>query len=321
MKIKGLTSSNYQIQILIVFFTLFLFIFDTSILLAIDISDTASIAKKEELSGDQIFSYIIGYSYLIGVFIMLPWITYTNFYERLNIINKEDFKNSNDISEQESNDIANRILIEINNKLTPIDNGNLTITKGSQARFIKTSIDYIKSKLYITDETIINELNSIIELYQNRTKRLFSGSKWLIGAAVGILLLFAYMGAYTTSFFYIHLLGTIFYILSCRVPLYIVENRLGSFKGNFLGKLLGGFLLGAATTKMYNVYSDGSRSRDHGSELGFSGAALIIVLIVSFIIGFMIALMGIVNFALNYSSNAYLPTKLDTWYERNFATT
>jgi len=265
--------------------------------------------------------------YLGGVFILFPWVIYTNLKEKLFVGETEYTEGSlsnSELSVDERNSRATMILNEIENKLTPITDEESgeelkTITKGSQARFIKRGIEYIQQHLKPTDSEVFARMNEIIEIYENRTKRIFTGSKWIIGFAIGTGLFLIYTVGINT-FIFIHFIGVVFYIMSSQTPLYLLEKRiefLGNFGGAFLGSLMSGLFVGAGA-KHYNVYSDGRKERDYSSELTGGAIYLIILFVVAMFLGFLAAALGVVNFLINYMNNALIPTKLETWYEESF---
>ncbi|NOX90636.1 MAG: hypothetical protein GXO77_16660 [Calditrichaeota bacterium] len=295
MKTKGFTLSPYFNIYFIAL--LFLFIGSGSMLAA---QEGAKTAAGSGLSGGDVFEFIIIAGYLIGVFVLLPWVIYTNMKEKLAVIDagsSADTLPDPNLSEDERNRRAAMILEEIENKLTPFQEEGeelRTITKGSQARFIKKGIEYIRQNLKPTDPEIISRANEIIEVYNDRTKRVFTGSKWVIGAAVGIGLIFLYqMGI--KAFLFIHFLGVAFYILSSRTPVYILEKRIklfGKFGGAVIGSIFSGLFAGA-DTKHYKVYQDGRKERDHESELTGGLVYFFIIVVVAMILGFLAAALGV----------------------------
>lgn len=273
------------------------------------------------------FQLIVTTGYLGGVFVLFPWVIYTNLKEKLFVVETEFTANSlpnSQLSEDERNNQATMILEEIENRLTPIKDEESgeelkTITKGSQARFIKRSIEYIQQNLQPTDSEIMARVNEIIAVYEDRTKRFFTGSKWIIGCAVGVGLILLYQAG-INSFIFIHSIGIAFYIMSSRTPLYLLEKRmelLGNF-GGVIGSIVSGLFIGAGA-KHYNVYSDGRKERDYSSELTGGAVYFLIIVVVALFLGFLVAVLGVVNFVINYMNNALIPTKPESWYEKNFA--
>ena len=285
--------------------------------------DTASTSANTGISGGDIFETIIIAGYLIGVFVLLPWVIYTNTKEKLGVLEEENnsgYQSDSSLSEEERNKRASLILEEIEKKLTPIEEDGqslVTITKGSQARFVKKGIDYIQKKLNPTDPEIRSRTKEFISVYNNRTKRVFTGSKWIIGFAAGLGIIFFYQMGFK-AFVFIHTLGAVFYVLSSRTPIYILEKRMKLFGGSGIVSAIFGSLLLGSGTKYYKVYSDGTRERDHESEFQGTVVYLFLMAIVGMISGFLAAALGVVNFLLNYMNNALIPGKLDTWYEKNF---
>jgi hypothetical protein len=321
MKTKPIFSSPYFFLFLLA--VLFLLLDST---FAQTVTDTTAAAAKHSRGGASIFDIVIVTGYLLGVFILLPWVVYTNMKEGLSLFEPQNMAagaSATQLSEDERNSISARILEEIEGKLTPMqDEGEakITITKGSQARFTRRGIDYITKNLVPTDPQIIERVNEIVALYNDRTKRVFTGSKWIIGCSVGLGLFFLYMMGIKT-FIFIHALGIVFYILSSRTPIYLLEKRMnlfGRFGGTFVASIFTGLFVGAGT-KYYKVYSDGHRERDYDSELTSGFAVLMIMLVIAMILGFLAAALGVVNFLMNYMNNAMLPVKPESWYQKNIA--
>lgn len=277
------------------------------------------------LSGGDIFEFLVITGYLLGVFVLLPWVIYTNTAEKLagdEMGVSSDILPDPGLSEIERNSRAARILDEIAQKLTPFEEDGellMTITKGSQARFMKKGIDYIREHLQPTDPDITDRMNELITVYQDRTQRLFTGSKWIIGCAVGMGIFFFWTGGMVV-FALIHALGTAFYILSSRTPLYVLEKRMNLFGGGgaIVGAIFGAFFIGAAA-KHYNIYSDGRKERDYSSEFTGGAVYFLFIAVAAMFLGFLVAALGVVNFLMNYMNNAVIPTKTQTWYEKNFS--
>lgn len=118
------------------------------------------------------------------------------------------------------------ILDGIAEKLTPFQSEEgeemLTITKGSQSRFVKQGLDYINTRLVPTDSVTIERVNEFSGVYKDRSKRVFTGSKWIIICSAGMGVLFAVTGGITV-FLFIHFLGLLFYILSSRTTMYTLK--------------------------------------------------------------------------------------------------
>ncbi len=285
-------------------------------------------AKKTKDTGGfgigDIFEYAVIIGYLGGVFVLFPWIVYTNIKEQLPWSEEKGFEEMGppdpNLSEEERNRRAREILLEIDKKLTTyVEDGEelITITKGKQARFIRNGLEYIYKNLAPTEQDIIDRVNEIAPVYLNRTERIFTGSKWIIGCSIFLGLFMLYMVGFTT-FLIIHAIGIAFYIMSSRVPVYLFEKRINRYsRKGIIGGLMGGLFIGMGA-KHYKKYSDGTVERDYDSEL--SGGALMIVLLVvaAMILGFLAAALGVVNFVMNYTNNAVMPQKPEKWYEKHF---
>lgn len=279
-------------------------------------------AAESGISGGDIFEFLVIAGYLGGVFVLLPWVIYTNTHEGLASQTELPGLVESDPGAEQRNEQAVKILEEIEQRLTScqVDGEQLlTITKGSQARFVKRGLDYIRQRLMPIDEALEARVNEFADMYAERSKRIFTGSKWVIGCAVGIGAFLVYQVGFST-FILIHTLGVVFYILSSRTPLYVLEKRGSLFGGGstMIGALVGGLFLGAGA-KHYNVYSDGTRERDHSSEFTGGMVFFLLLAVLAMFLGFLAAALGVVNFLLNYMNNALIPTSHDAWYNKSFS--
>ncbi len=273
------------------------------------------------------FQLIFEIGYIGGVFILLPLVVYTNIKEKIVVPNSDsNTENTSlqELTEAERNNRAAKILESIEKKLTPFQSEDgadlLTITNGKQAKFVKHCLDYINKKLVPTDTDIIERVKEFTAVYNDRTKRVFAGSKWIIICAAGIgLFLFYQMGLRT--FIVIHFLGLAFYILSSRVSMYTLEKRLkrlGKFGGGMIGSIFNGLFAGA-NAKHYVTYSSGKKERDYSSEFTGGAVYLLLMVVVAMFLGFLAAFLGVVNFIFNYSTSFIVPfAKDDSWYQKNF---
>lgn len=296
------------------------------------VQDDSAVAEqvpaKREKSTDW-FSLIIAIGYLLGVFVLLPIVIYTNYHEKIFFANAEnqDKLDILNIKDEEKNKIATEILEKIEVKMSKIkgDDGAdyITITSGKQARYVKRGLDYINKRLAPNDDDIKARVVELADVYADRTKRVFTGSKWIIGCAIGLVVL---MGIIDTSillssFMFLHVLGLIFYYLSSRTSLYALEKRLkyfGSSKLGFMGAILGGLFAGFAA-KEYVSVNGGPWQRDYEGEMSTSFALILVIVVVAMFIAFMIALFGIINFVINYSTSFLLPNQNEEkWYQENF---
>ena len=197
----------------------------------------------------------------------------------------------------------------------------VTITTGKQAKFMKRGLDYINKKLSPTNTEVIERVNEFATVYEDRARRAFTGSNWIIVCSVGVgVLLFLISGI--STFIFIHLLGLLFYILSSRTTFYGIDKRMDYFgiTGGIIGSIMTGLFLGAGT-KYYIKESGSSWKRDWETEGQMAIIGLFIMLIVAMILGFFAAFLGIINFVLNYSTSFLLPFKSDEdWYAKKFGT-
>jgi hypothetical protein len=140
--------------------------------------DSTQVSSSSGGSTDW-FEIIIAAAYLIGIFVLLPIVIYTNQKSKLYKPGEEDEGDFpiRDLDEAKRNERAEEILVEIENRLTQFtdDDGQemITITKGKQAKFMKNGLDYINKHLKPTDEAIIERLQEFEGIYEVRTKRVF----------------------------------------------------------------------------------------------------------------------------------------------------
>ena len=265
-------------------------------------------------------------SYLLGVFVLLPVVVFTNMKEGL-FHPEESGQSSSEVvkhmSEEERNDISIEILEKIGEKLTPFKSEEgedmITITKGSQARFMKYGLDYINKKLKPTDPEIVDRVKEFEEVYEDRAQRAFTGSNWIIGCSIGVGVLML-MTAGITTFIFIHILGLVFYVLSSRTTMYGIEKRLKYFGsgGGMLGRILSSLFLGEGT-KYYVKHGGGPWKRDWETEGQMAIFGLIIMIFVALVLGFFATFLGVINFFINYSTSFLNPMQNEEkWYMQNF---
>jgi hypothetical protein len=276
------------------------------------------------------FSLVIALGYLLGVFVLLPLVIYTNMNEKVFVAtaeNKDKMEIVEGLSQEERNEKAIEILEGIEAQMSNITDDDgveyVTITSGKQARYTKMGLDYINKRLAPNDEAIIARVDEFNNVYTDRTKRVFTGSKWILGCAIGLVVL---MGIIDISFLFsffilLHVLGLIFYYLSSRTALYALEKRLATFgsgKLGIIGSVLAGLFAGFAA-KEYVSVNGGAWQRDYEGEFSSSMVLVLIIVVVAMFIAFLIALFGIINFLINYSTSFLNPFKKeDKWYEENF---
>lgn len=302
--------------------TVFVILF-TTVLYSNDSTGTASSSG----GGIDWFQVIITAGYLVGVFILLPIVIYTNHKTKLYSPaedSNESTQKTEGLDEETKNQRASEILAAIENKLTAFTNEDgeemITITKGKQAKFMKSGLDYINKNLKPTDPELISRVEEFAEIYKVRTKRIFTGSKWIIAASVGVGLLMLFTGG-ITSFIFIHALGLAFYILSSRTPMYALEKR--RFRFAHLGSgMIGGIMSTLALgdgTKYYVSTNGGPYQRDWETEGSMGLIGLFLLLVVALFLGFIAAFLGVINFIFNYSNSFILPFKKPAdWYEEKF---
>ncbi len=265
-------------------------------------------------------------SYLLAVFLLLPIVVYTNLKEGVFVPGEDDdaqIKPKENLSEAERNDRSREILEQIEQKLTPYTDENgeelITITKASQARFMKHGLDYINKRLVPTDPVIVDRAQEFIEVYQDRAARVFTGSKWVLGCAIGVGAMVVFFAGFT-SFLIIHALGILFYYLSSRTTMYGLEKRMQYFgKGSgAISGIMSALLIGDGT-KYYVRRGGGPWERDWETEGQMALVSMVVLFFAAMILGFFAALLGVINFLLNYSRSDILPFgSPDDWYQRNF---
>jgi hypothetical protein len=286
-------------------------------------ADQAGTEGNTVSGGMDPFEVIILLGYLVGVFILLPLVIYTNRNESLFDPEKSTSKKLLDLPEFERNSRAAQILEAIEQKLTsvPAEDGTemITITKGKQARFVKRGLNYINKYLAPTDALIKERVKEFEFVYNDRAKRVFTGSKWIIVSSVAIGVLFFMTGG-VSGFVFIHALGIVFYVLSSRTTMYTIEKRIKrfSYAPGFVGNMLGGLFL-ANGTKHYVKSGDGPWKRDWETEGQMAMIGLFFMAVISMFLGLLAALLGVLNFIINYSGSFANPFKSDEkWFAENF---
>lgn len=282
--------------------------------------------KSKENKGVDWFEVIILVGYLGGVFVLLPIVIYTNRKEKLfvpNSNNQDQISIIEGLTEEQRNQKAQEILEQIETRLTSFkgEDGSdwITISKGSQAKFMKYGLDYINKKLNPTDQTLVERINEFSNVYNDRTRRAFTGSNWVIGCSAALALLFFFTGGISV-FLFIHLLGLVFYFLSSRTTFYGIEKRMKYFGGGsgFIGGLMTGLFLGNGV-KYYIKEGSGPWKRDWETEGQMALMGIVLLLIAAMILGFFAAFLGVINFVINYSTSFILPFKSEEkWYLENF---
>ncbi len=176
---------------------------------------------------------------------------------------------------------------------------------------VKRSVNIINEvkSYYPTSSLVINRMNELGGIINERTKRSFAGSWTLLGVTSLVLLLFYFM-APAGNFFH-KILGLwwlwgsmIFYVMASYAPQFLIEKRMEWFGDKKLSSGLIKTVLAivAATPVSYTVvtsWSDGTKTK---SEEGFGGFLFVAILAVMalIIIGLCIIFFGIINFIRNY---------------------
>ena len=284
--------------------------------------EVAAETSKKSIDWMQI---ILGGGYLVGVFVLFPLVVYTNLKEKLFDPSSaaESLTPEEGLSEEDRNLKARMILEKIEEKLTPFtsDSGEemVTITKGSQAKFMKNGLDYINKYLMPTDEAVIARVNELSEVYKDRTRRAYTGSNWVLACGIGVGVLMVATAGFDT-FIVIHTIGLIFYYLSSRTTFYNLEKRMDRFgsRGGVTGKIMTALFLGNGV-KYYVKQGSGPWKRDWETEGSMAMIGIVLLAIAALFLGLFAAALGVINSIINYSTNFVNPFKKeDKWYNDNF---
>lgn len=270
------------------------------------------------------FQLIIEIGYIAGVFVVFPLIVITNICERLSVPSPEKrgiIQSASVLDEDERNFRASLILRKIEEKLTLTKgkDGNewLTITKGSQARFLKHGLDYINKVLVPTDIELVKRTIEFNEVYIDRVKRLFTGSGWIITCSVLVGGIF-YLSGGISSFLILHLVALLSYIMASRPTSYAFLKRMERMGGHrgLISAIMSSLFMGSAE-KHYVSVNGGTWKRDHESEFTSGIIGLLITFVVAMLLGFFTGFIAIINFLLNYSNSIMLPFNSgESWFEK-----
>lgn len=300
---------------------------DSTMAVTSRVSDTGGNSSFFSISGGSIdwveLIFLIGF--LGGGFVVFPLVIITMIRERLSVpsAEKQALIQSNAVlDEDERNFRASLVLRKIEKKLTSSEDkdGNewLTITKGSQARFMKRGLDYINKELVPTDIELVKRTLEFNEVYVDRMKRIFTGSGWIITCSVLVGILFYLSGGGFSFFLIVHAAALLSYILASRPTSYAFLKRLERLGGRqgCISGVMGGLLMGSGE-KHYVSVNGGSWKRDHESEFTSGIIWLVITFVVAMILGFLTGLISIINFLMNFSTSMSLPfISGDSWYEK-----
>ena len=163
---------------------------------------------------------------------------------------------------------------------------------------------------YPTDPTVINRMNELGGIINERTKRSFAGSWSLLVVSLLVMLFFYFVGSGQGSFFQKFfslwwLWGSmIFYVMASFAPQFLIEKRMEWFgEKKFSSGLIKTVLaIVAATPATYAVvthWSDGTKTKSEEANTGFLLIAAL-AFIALIIIGTCIIFFGIINFIRNY---------------------
>ncbi len=148
----------------------------------------------------------------------------------------------------------------------------------------------IAEKFKPTNPEVLEQVDALRELYKERTRRVYTGSIWVILSAVAIMAIALWgAGGGVDRFFIIHTLGLAFYILASQTPVYVLEKRAQRARGgSVLGAVIGGVLF-SSNTRYYRVDGDGRKERAYDLEGGGFFMALLVLAVVVLLCGFLIA--------------------------------
>jgi hypothetical protein len=266
----------------------------------------------------------IGY---IGGLVLLPVVLYIMYNERLGVtVAAGESVSAGDDGER--NHRTGQVLDGIRGRLDIVTNDEgeelLQLNDASQAAYLRRGLQYIFNTLKPTDQAQVEYAGELAEYYNNRVARVFTGSFWLMAFAIGIVVvLFLIRGAsfLASGFFWLHVSGILFYVLSCRVNRFVHENRLKTTGGGpgLLSGIVGSLFMGD-NTKHYVKSGDGPWRRDYGTENEKTIFGWVLLIVLALFLAFLVSFVGIVNFILNYARNLFtlLPFSNEVWYRKNF---
>jgi hypothetical protein len=271
-------------------------------------------SSSKEFGFFDLLELLMVVGYTIGVFVLLPLVILTNIAERTvpqapvaeGITPGEEFTDD----DTQARDMMDQLADELPDAENEDGTTYKTITSGSQARKARNVLVEIGKNLHLTNTGVLEQFDALRELYQVRSRRVYTGSFWVLACAAAILVLFYYSGpGGIDAFMVIHLLGMIFYTLASRAPVYLLEKRSHRLStGGLMGAVIGGVLF--SSTRYYNVYSDGHKERNYEQEAGNTLFGFLLMAVFVIFCGFLIGVFGVISFIMNYSTSIQLPFKL-----------
>lgn len=304
-----------------------------------EITSEDQIEKK-----DSYLEIILGGGLTLVFLSLFGVIFYTNKNEKIltsdnsSYINRED---SEVLTEEERNENAQKILELIEGELTMIEdeegNSLLTITKGSQARFVKRGLDYIAVVLKPTNSNVLDRVNEMTGLYESQIKREFVGSKFILWGSIVLAIIYTIMNLSLSEWYLLPLFFAIFapiiafYYYASKAPRFIIEKRYGGGKTNvpdiLIGFLLAGFAVSPFAYFKHYMSVDGGKTweRDHNEEFSSTLFSLFlnliwkaIMLFIAFILIQAIFLFSIINVLLYYATTLLSPlNNPEKWYQKS----
>lgn len=284
-----------------------------------ELSKTMPSAVVEKTTAQKAFDAVIGIA-ILGIFLgglaYMFIILRKKYYTEITVEQINDLRLTQGYSPKATDDENGKASGLLENALSQwssfkADDGETYFTPRKMAQ-VKRSVNLINEAkaCFPTDSVVINRMNELGGIVNERTKRTFAGSWSLIVVSFLVMVLFYFIGTKQGNFFYkiLHLWwlwgSIIFYIMASYAPQFLIEKRMEWFGGNkFSSGLIKTVLaIVAATPVSYTVvtkWSDGTRTK---SEEG-TGAFLFVVILAAMalvIIGVCIIFFGIINFIRNY---------------------
>jgi hypothetical protein len=288
-------------------------------LMAQDSKVVSEQTKTEESTGAKAINFIIGITVLgafAGGIVYMVLVLHKKYYVEVTPKGMEDARLSNGMGPKATNDENAKAAELLENVLGQwhsfrAEDGE-TYYFPRRMVHVKRSVALInEAKTYFpTDQTVIDRMNELGGIINDRTKRSFAGSWSLLVVSFLVLLFFYFVGSGQGSF--VHkifklwwLWGSMaFYIMASFAPQFLIEKRMEWFGGKkFSSGLINTVLaIVAATPVSYTVvthWSDGTKTKSEEGTGAFIGIVLL-ALFALIIIGTCIIFFGIINFIRNY---------------------
>jgi len=284
-----------------------------------DTTSANSTANSGKTTGQKVLATVIGIAILLAflgcltymyIFLKKKYYTITSVQE---MKQQRQAQNQSPDSSPEENQQAAELLEQA------LSQWSSYVGEDSETYFIPRKMIQVKRSVGImnqakaimpTDEGVIDRMNELGGIINERTHRSFAGSWSLLGISFLVMLFFYFVAGGNDGFFHRILSlwwlwgSMIFYIMASYAPQFLIEKRMEWFGGKkFSSGLIKTVLaIVAATPATYTVvtkWSDGSttKSEEGAGTFLFIMALAIIALI---IIGTLIIFFGLINFLRNY---------------------